>query len=774
MIMKSDHLNRRSGITMAGLVISAAILLIAIALVMMTVRGIASIKPAGAGRHTSNGSAIPIGIDFERRFPVDTSGYTVIGGAVTAWRPNATLAEISDAWKVATPRLLQSIDDYLTNHIGRTSEEEFILLHTKASVLNYDGDPKKAYQTLLQARSLCQSGDLAQRGLYGTIFFQGVTGLRRGENENCIMCLGESSCIIPISPAARHINPEGSRLAIQHFTEYLDQFSEDLDVRWLLNIAHMTLGEHPAQVDPRYLVSLDHFQKNEFDIGKFRDIGHLVGVNQFTQAGGAIMDDFDNDGLLDIVITTFDPTTHMQVLRNTGTGTFEDRSSEAGVTGQLGGLNCVQTDYNNDGLLDIYIVRGAWLSNPMRPTLLRNEGNCTFRDVTEEAGLLDPVNSIAASWADYDNDGWLDLFVCCERQSSRLYHNLKDGTFEEVSRKAGLLLPRNCKGAAWIDHDNDGHPDLFLNYLTDLHGAQLFQNNSDGTFTNVSHSKGIHGPIMGFTCWAWDYDNDGWLDIFATCYDRGLADIVKGLQGLPHSRNSNRLYHNEQGQGFKDVTKESGLDLVFSTMGSNFGDFDNDGFLDMYLGTGEPDLAMLVPNRMFKNVVGKRFSEITASSGTGNLQKGHGVACGDWDRDGNTDIFIEMGGAVKGDRYHNILFQNPGHDNNWLTVKLTGEKSNRAAIGARIKVVTAGEQPQTYYRHISSGSSFGANPLQQTIGLGKADRIELLEIHWPTSGTTQQFQDVAVNQAIAITEFAEDYQQLKWLPVPVPASNASK
>ena len=130
---------------------------------------------------------------------------------------------------------------------------------------------------------------------------------------------------------------------------------------------------------------------------------------------------------------------------------------------------------------------------------------------------------------------------------------------------------------------------------------------------------------------------------------------------------------------FESVEREAGLDMVFETMGSNYGDFDNDGFLDMYLGTGEPSIATLVPNRMFKNVGGKRFSEITASSRTGHLQNGPGVACGDWDRDGDVDLFVETGGAVNGDKYHNLLFQNPGQGNHWLTVKLIGKKTNRAA-----------------------------------------------------------------------------------------------
>jgi hypothetical protein len=349
-----------------------------------------------------------------------------------------------------------------------------------------------------------------------------------------------------------------------------------------------------------------------------------------------------------------------------------------------------------------------------------------------------------------------------------LYRNKGDGTFAEVAAKAGVQgTGAPCKGAAWLDYDNDGYPDLFLNYLNNQ-PAQLFHNNRDGTFTEVTKQMGIDGPRFGFSCWAFDYDNDGFLDIFATCYDRTLGDVVKGMLDLPHQCSSNKLYRNMQGKGFKDVTVEVGLDKVFSTMGSNFGDFDNDGFLDFYLGTGEPNLATLVPNRMFKNVAGQRFAEITASSGTGHLQKGHGVACGDWRRTGNLDIFIQTGGATNGDKYHNVLFQNPGQGNNWLTIKLVGKKTNRAAIGARIKVVTAGASPLTVHRHVSSGSSFGANPLEQTIGLGKADRVALLEITWPTSGTTQVFRDLAVDQAIEVTEFTDDYRKLKHKPIAVP------
>jgi hypothetical protein len=167
----------------------------------------------------------------------------------------------------------------------------------------------------------------------------------------------------------------------------------------------------------------------------------------------------------------------------------------------------VQTDYNNDGNMDIWIPRGAWHKYPMRPSLLRNNGDGTFTDVTRAAGLLDPVNSHCGAWADYDNDGWLDLFVCCEQQPNRLYRNKGDGTFEEVTARAGVQgTGWMCKGAVWIDYDNDGYPDLFLDYMGGT--AQLFHNNRDGTFTDVTASMGIDGPRQGFSCWAWDYDND--------------------------------------------------------------------------------------------------------------------------------------------------------------------------------------------------------------------------------------------------------------------------
>jgi FG-GAP-like repeat/ASPIC and UnbV len=764
-------ITRRAGLTRMELSVVIAIVAVALVVVLGGSRLYENYfvrRGALLATPQATGSAGAIERQYLRRAPVDTSGLFVLGALMPKWRPESSLEEIGNIWRNAGRREIEKIDRRLAGgHETETSRLELMI--QKSLMLNYEGEAEKSYQALTELRKIIELNDkLATRSLGSLIYFQGITGLRRGENDNCVMCRGESSCILPISPSAVHTNPAGSRTAIKHFTEYLDMFPGELDARWLLNLAHMTLGEYPDKVDPRFRLDLSSFFHSEFNIGKFRDVGHLVGVNRFNQAGGAIMEDFDNDGLLDIAVTSWDATQPMSFYRNKGDATFEDRSEKAGVTKQLGGLVCYQTDYDNDGRMDIYIARGAWVGTPVRPTLLRNDGANGFTDVTKESGLLDPVNSNAAGWADYDNDGWLDLFVACERQTSRLYHNKRDGTFEQVAAQAGVRgeAADYCKGCAWIDYDNDGYPDLFINHLA--RAGRLYHNNRDGTFTDFTLPLGIDGPLVGFSCWAWDYDNDGWLDIFATCYDRTLTDIVKGIMGQPHRRFSNRLFRNQQGRGFKNVTKEAGLNLVFSTMGSNFGDFDNDRWLDMYLGTGEPDLGTLVPNRMFKNVGGQRFAEITGSSGTGHLQKGHGVACGDWDRDGDVDIFAETGGAVNGDKYHNVLFQNPGQGNHWLTLKLVGKKTNRAAIGARIKVVTAGEQPLTVYRHVSSGSSFGANPLQQTVGLAEAKRVAVLEVQWPTSGTTQVFRDIAADQAIEVTEFAESYRPLEWKPLPPP------
>jgi hypothetical protein len=231
---------------------------------------------------------------------------------------------------------------------------------------------------------------------------------------------------------------------------------------------------------------------------------------------------------------------------------------------------------------------------------------------------------------------------------------------------------------------------------------------------------------------------------------------------LPHSATTLKLYKSLGNGAFRDVTDEVGLNKVFMPMGANFGDIDNDGFLDMYLGTGSPSYSSIVPKVLLRNHDVKYFVDVTTSSGTGELHKGHAVAFADLANNGNEDIVESVGGATVGDSHALRLFANPGHGNGWISLKLVGKKTNRAAIGARIKVTVQNEDQsiRTIYRTVGSGRSFGASPLQQHIGLGKAAKIQSIEIDWPASKTHQVFADPGKNQFLEITEFAETFKKL--------------
>src|SRR6266851_9008612 len=454
--------------------------------------GLYAIVKTGAVSAPTEPAAPKRTLSYQPRMSVDTGGFIAVLSGLQPIKDPSSLESIRDAFDDLDRRGIAEIDKRLASN-DLPVENKPALFLSKAGLFMYGGDPAAAYEVLQQARALVKSSDrLAEEWLYSIVFFQGVAGLRRGEIENCLECRGEGACIFPIPATAVHTKPTGSRLAIQHFTEYLEQFPGDVGIRWLLNVAYMTLGEYPGKVPRAYLMTFDQFGR-ELDVGRFKDVAHRVGVARLNMAGGAVMDDFDNDGLLDLVATSWDNAQSMAFYRNKGDGTFEDRTEAAGLSKQLGGLNLVQTDYNNDGYLDLFIMRGAWMPQPMRPSLLRNNGNGTFTDVTQEAGLMEPTNTLCAAWPDFDNDGFLDLFVCCEAGPNRLYRNRGDGTFEEVAAKAGVQGDGGtCKGAAWIDYDNDGYPDLFVTYGDST--PQLFHNNRNGTFTDVTTEMGITGP----------------------------------------------------------------------------------------------------------------------------------------------------------------------------------------------------------------------------------------------------------------------------------------
>lgn len=597
--------------------------------------------------------------------------------------------------------------------------------------------------------------------------------LRVAESENCVNCQNGEGCLFPISKAGVHSSKEGATAAISLIQSRLAEDPNDLALRWLLNLMVMSIGEFPERIPVEFriphekLVSTSGFLKNGFplsngsdpkhlaiDFPKFKNIGTELNVDSLDLSGGAISDDFDNDGWLDIVTSTSDTAGPMRFYKNNGDGTFADRSEESNLIHMLGGINIVQTDFDNDGNLDIYVMRGAWWEEKggHPNSLLRNLGGGVFRDVTFEVGLGKPaIPSLSAAWADFDNDGDLDLFVGTDgSRDSQLFENV-EGKFRDIASSAGVTNNQTVRGITWGDFNKDNLPDLYVSNLSAAN--RLFRNNGDGTFTDVAEAVGVSKPIHSFPCWFWDANNDGNLDLYVCAYDGGINDFAREYFEGTTNRETQKLYLGRADGVFEDRTIEFGLDRLALAMGANYGDLDGDGYEDFYLGTGEPAFESLMPNLLFRNNAGTRFEDVTIAAGMGHLQKGHGTAFADFDNDGDQDVYMQLGGAYKADVFGNALFQNPGFGTNWIKIKLVGDTSNRAAIGARIKLefIENGKN-RTVYRWVNSGGSFGGNPLQREIGIGKATTIQTLEVYWPTSQTTQEFKNVEPNQLLKICE----------------------
>ena len=600
-----------------------------------------------------------------------------------------------------------------------------------------------------------------------TLFRLGVAHLRYGETQNCALHPAASACILPLRGDSIHREQGQARLAIATFTEGLERTPVDnplsLMMRWLLNIAYMTVGEYPDQVPDGVRIPPDAFE-SQSDMPRFRNVAPALGLDTFDLSGGAVADDFDNDGYLDIVTTTWDTSGQMRYFHNDQDGTFSERTESAGLRGLYGGLNLVQADYDNDGDVDLYVLRGAWLSDDGRHpnSLLRNNGNGTFTDVTFDVGLGEThYPSQTASWADYDNDGDLDLYVGNEssvalRAPGQLFRNNGDGTFTDVAATAGVQNRGYAKGVIWGDYDGDGWMDLYVSNMTGSN--RLYRNNGDGTFTDRAAYLGVGGPVESFPVWFWDANNDGVLDLYVAAYAAGPEHLAAHALALPFDVERARLYLGTGNGRFRNAGEEYGVEHPSAPMGSNFGDLDNDGYLDFYLGTGYPGLHNIMPNLMYRNRSGAGFEDVTYAGGFGHLQKGHAVVFADFDNDGDQDVFEQMGGAYPIDGFSNVLYENPGFDNHWITVTLVGVRSNRSGIGARIRaeIVEDGVR-RSVYRHVNSGGSFGANPLRQTVGLGKASRIEKLEVFWPTTGETQVFLELPVDQVIQVVEDKPSY-----------------
>ncbi|MDG2383264.1 MAG: CRTAC1 family protein [Pirellulaceae bacterium] len=614
------------------------------------------------------------------------------------------------------------------------------------------------------------------------IKLQALVYLREAEYRNCVEKHNRECCLFPLAEGGIHSEPSPMLHARETLLKLLAMTPRDLEAAWLLNVSAMATNEYPNAIPEQYRLPAERMQ-SEYQIGRFVDVAGKLGVDTFNLCGGAITEDFNGDGVLDVMTSTYDPAGSLTYYESDGRSGYRDVSQRSQVNKQLGGLNCLAADFDNDGDMDVLVLRGAWLGDQgqMRNSLLANDGKGNFRDVTAIAGLSEVAYPTqAATWLDMDNDGDLDLYVGNESRveiengagdfPSQLFRNNGDGTFLDIASQAGVCNDRYCKGVASADYDNDGDVDL---YVSNRGVNRLYRNNADGTFTDVAEQALVSDPRQqSFACWFFDYDNDQWLDLFVAAYQSTNADVAADYWGLPHRGVSPCLYRNLRDGTFEDVTKAVGLDHAYLPMGANFGDLDNDGFLDIYLTTGRPDFAALMPNVMLRNDGGKRFQDVSIAGGFGHLQKGHGVAFADLDNDGDQDIYHQLGGFYPGDRFHNALFLNPGNEHHFLTVYLRGRKSNSRGVGARISVYTDGPGGKhCFHRAVGAVSSFGGSPIRQEIGLGHADRVAQVRIQWPGSPGEQIIEGLPIDSTVEITEGLEGFR-LRPLPeLKFPATN---
>lgn len=630
------------------------------------------------------------------------------------------------------------------------------------------GEEQKAIEIYEGLLKTSQEGNVFDKGK--VLPNLALAYLRLGEKTNCLRNHSAESCIFPISFSGVHQDQQGSRKAIELYESILKANPRNLEARWLLNIAYMTIGGYPQNVPAEYLLKQLPDEAKNFK--PFVDIAGHLGLDGKTMAGGSIIDDFDNDGYPDIVLSSWGLDERMSFFKNAGDGTFKDVSVSSNLGQFTGGLNILQTDYNNDGFKDIFVLRGAWKKEYGNEpnSLLRNNGDGTFTDVTRESGLLSFHPTQTAAWADFNNDGWLDVFIGNESSSDavrhpcELYINNKNGTFSNIANQCNAAIVSFVKGVTSGDYDNDGWTDIFI---STLNGKKILLRNEGKSgqlmFKDVSEEAGLtKNQNQTFPTWFWDYDNDGWLDILVCEYQfsNSLAwyAAAEALGSAKDISGRVFLFRNKHDGSFEEVTEKVGLNKVAFAMGSNFGDIDNDGYPDIFLGTGNPQYESLVPNKMFQNIRGEKFLDVTSAARVGNLQKGHGVSFADLDDDGDEDIFIKMGGAFIGDAYQNSLFLNPGQNsNNWIGISLEGVKTNRAAIGARIKVTfEENGTERSVYHDVNSGGSFGANPLEAHIGVGAASLIKSIEIKWPVGNYTQVFKNIQPGTHIKIKEGVQE------------------
>jgi len=507
-----------------------------------------------------------------------------------------------------------------------------------------------------------------------------------------------------------------------------------------------------------------------------------ISINREEFGPGVCVADFDGDGFEDIYFVNGRDlygrgiSARNALYRNHGDGTFTDVTDKARVPGTGYGLGCVWGDYDNDGFPDLFVTQYG------RNVLYHNNGNGTFTDVTEKAGVAGEESGMfhsGATFFDYDRDGRLDLYVgsyvaldpggprycnigrmrsSCPPQAYKgspnaLYHNNGDGTFTNVTQAMNIYQPagKNLSvGAA--DYDNDGWPDLFV--ANDGLEAYLYHNQHGRGFkeiavpTGMAYSSG--GRLMAAMCISLgDYDNDGWLDLY-------ISDFQES---------SDHLWHNDGKGDFDEVSDEAGITVPTRhvlSFGGGFFDYDNDGRLDLFIANGHvyPEIEQASPgtrykqvNSLFHNQGGGKFVETSEPAGIAQQapHAARGVAFADFDNDGFTDILVANNGDPP------LVLHNRGNPNHFLNFKLVGTKSNRDAMGARIRLLSRGTWQ---IREIAGGGSYlSQSDLRANFGIGQAADADVVEIKWP-SGLTETFHDLPADRFYLIEE-GKDIPQLQ-------------
>jgi len=446
----------------------------------------------------------------------------------------------------------------------------------------------------------------------------------------------------------------------------------------------------------------------------FTEVANEAGVAgpQLGLDHGSVFADFNGDGLLDLCFTQKETPNYLFI--NQGDGTFVDHADAAGLNDRIVERirGTTVADYDNDGDLDLFFCAG------FNDILYRNDGNLAFTDVTHAAGVGNSGNGLVGTWGDYNRDGYVDLFVANWDQTVQaLYRNNGEGSFSEVNNEAGIGYDAYVNIGLWFDYDNDGDLDIFVSRWND-EPHRLWRNEGDGSFTNVASQAGLENTVKGQGAAVADYNNDGHIDIY-----------------LASDLSPNLLFRNNGNGTFSEVGAEAGVDDPRRTVDCAWADFDNDGWMDLYIGNYD------APNALYFNNGDGTFTE--NSGVTADFARTIGTTIGDYDADGFLDMYT--GNSDESNR----LYHNEGTSNHWLYLELQGTASNRAAIGARVEVI-AGSLRQT--KAVSGGSGYcNQHALAQAFGLGTNTAAQQVQITWP-SGAVEILENVAANQSLKIVE----------------------